>query len=62
MKKQKIAKKRLKRNSSIEGRSSSKLESCVGFLGKIENGVIYKKCTVAFNVTVICPLWEDYKH
>ncbi len=32
-------KKKLKWNSSIEGRSSRKLESCVGFLGKIKNGV-----------------------
>jgi hypothetical protein len=29
----------LKRNSSIEGRSSSELESGVGFLGKVKNGV-----------------------
>ncbi len=35
----KIGKKKLKRNGSIEGRSSSELESCVGFLGKVKNGV-----------------------
>ncbi len=35
----KIEKKNLKRNGSIEGRSSSELESCVGFLGKVKNGV-----------------------
>ncbi len=32
-------KKRLKSNGSIEGRSSSELESRVGFLGKVKNGV-----------------------
>ncbi len=37
--KEKITKKRLKRNGSIEGRSSSELESSVGFLGKAKNGV-----------------------
>ncbi len=37
--KEKIAKKKLKRNGSIEGRYSSELESWVGFLGKIKNGV-----------------------
>jgi hypothetical protein len=35
--KEKIAKKKLKRNSSIEGRSSSELESFVGFLSKVKN-------------------------
>ncbi len=38
IRKEKIAKKRLKRNGSIEGRSSSELESSVGFLGKVKNG------------------------
>ncbi len=37
--KEKITKKRLKRNGSIGGRSTSELESSVGFLGKIKNGV-----------------------
>jgi hypothetical protein len=35
----KVAKKGLKTNGSIEGRSSSELERCVGFLGKVKNGV-----------------------
>jgi hypothetical protein len=37
--KEKIAEKRLKRYGSIEGRSSSELESCVGFLGKVKHEV-----------------------
>jgi len=32
-------KKKLKRNGSIGGSSSSELENSVGFLGKIKNGV-----------------------
>ncbi len=32
-------KKKLKRNGSIGGSSSSELEDSVGFLGKIKNGV-----------------------
>ncbi len=37
--KQKMEEKNLKRNDSIGGCSSSELESSVGFLGKIKNGV-----------------------
>ena len=37
--KEKIMKKKLKRNGSIGGSSSSELENSVGFLGKIKNGV-----------------------
>ncbi len=37
--KEKIAKKKLKRNDSIERRYSNELKSCAGFLGKVKNGV-----------------------